>query len=55
MKRLIILATLLCLATKPTQAQQSEYGDMTDAQVKAIQMTSLAMLAGMLRDPYIRE
>jgi hypothetical protein len=46
MKRLIILATLLCLATKPTQAQQSEYGDMTDAQVKAIQMTSLAMLAG---------
>jgi hypothetical protein len=26
--------------------EQSEYGDMTDAQIKAIQMTSLAMLAG---------
>ena len=46
MTRLIILATLLCLATKPAQAQLSEYGDMTDAQVKAIQMTSLATLAG---------
>jgi hypothetical protein len=46
MKRPIILAALICLAAKPTHAQPSEYGDMTDAQVKAIQMTSLAMLAG---------
>jgi hypothetical protein len=45
MRRLIILAALLCLAAQ-TLAQQSEHGDMTDAQVKAIQMTSLAMLAG---------
>jgi hypothetical protein len=45
MTRLIILAALLCLAAH-AHAQQSEYGDMTDAQVKAIQMTSLAMLAG---------
>jgi hypothetical protein len=45
MARLIILAVLLCLAAE-THAQQSEYGDMTDAQVKAIQMTSLATLAG---------
>jgi len=46
MKRPIILAAVICLAAKPTHAQPSEYGDMTDAQVKAIQMTSLAMLAG---------
>ena len=46
MKRPIIFAALICLAAKPTHAQPSEYGDMTDAQVKAIQMTSLAMLAG---------
>jgi len=45
MIRLIILAALLCLAVQ-THAQLSEYADMTDAQVKAIQMTSLAMLAG---------
>jgi hypothetical protein len=45
MKRLIILAALLCLAAQ-AHAQQSEYGDMTDAQAKAIQMTSLATLAG---------
>jgi hypothetical protein len=43
MKRLIILAALLCLAAQ-TNAQESEYGDMTDAQVKAIH--ALAMLAG---------
>ena len=47
MKRLsIILAALTCLAVQSTHAQQSEYGDMTDVQVKAIQMTSLATLAG---------
>jgi hypothetical protein len=45
MIRLITLAALLCLAAQ-THAQQSDYGDMTDAQVKAIQMTSLATLAG---------
>ena len=45
MIRLITLAALLCLAAQ-THAQQSEYGDMTDAQVKPIQMTSLATLAG---------
>ena len=45
MRRLIILAALLCLAAQ-THAQQSEYGDMTNAHVKAIQMTALAMLAG---------
>jgi hypothetical protein len=46
MKRLSILAALTCLAVQSTHAQQSEYGDMTDVQVKAIQMTSLATLAG---------
>jgi len=46
MARLIKLATLLCLATMPTHAQLSEYRDLTDAQLEAIQMTSLAMLAG---------
>ena len=46
MKRLSILAVLTCLAVQSTHAQQSEYGDMTDVQVKAIQMTSLATLAG---------
>jgi hypothetical protein len=46
MNRLSILAALTCLAVHSTRAQQNEYGDMTDAQVKAIQMTSLAMLAG---------
>jgi hypothetical protein len=46
MKHPILLAALICLAAKPTHAQPSEYGDMTDAEVKAIQMTSLAMLAG---------
>ena len=46
MKRLSILAALTCLAVQSTHAQQSEYGDMTDVQIKAIQMTSLATLAG---------
>jgi hypothetical protein len=46
MNRLNVLAALTCLAVHSTHAQQNEYSDMTDAQVKAIQMTSLAMLAG---------
>jgi hypothetical protein len=46
MKRLSILAALTCLAVPSAHAQQSEYGDMTEVQIKAIQMTSLATLAG---------
>jgi hypothetical protein len=46
MKRLSILAALTCLAVLSAHAQQSEYGDLTEVQIKAIQMTSLATLAG---------
>ena len=46
MIRLNLFAALICLAAQPSLAQQSESSDMTDAQVKAIEMTSLAILAG---------
>jgi hypothetical protein len=46
MNRLIALAAIICLSVRPTHAQQNEPSDLTEAQVKAIEMTSLAISAG---------
>jgi hypothetical protein len=47
MKRLIVLATLMCLGCHPARAgDHLLYGDLTDAQINTVKMTSIARYAG---------